>query len=100
MTTVRIYQPPKTAMQSGKGKTKRWVVEFETEDPLMAEPLMGWVASYDMSQQLHLSFPSLSEALHFATVKGLSYAVCNPRKVSMSPNSYAFNFTCPRVRGV
>ena len=25
--TVRIYQPTKTAMQSGKAKTKRWVLE-------------------------------------------------------------------------
>jgi hypothetical protein len=99
MTTVRIYQPSKTAMQAGRGKTKRWVVEFETDDPLTTESLMGWVESYDMSQELSLSFPSLSEALHFAVVNGFSYTVCNPSKIFMIPKSYALNFTCPRIRG-
>ncbi len=28
---VRIYQPTKTAMQSGRAKTHKWVVEFEPE---------------------------------------------------------------------
>ena len=99
MTRVRIYQPSKTAMQSGKRKTKEWLVEFETEDPLVAEPLIGWVASYDMSQELRLSFPSLAEALHFASINGFSYVVCNPSKISKVTKNYAFNFTCPRVRG-
>jgi hypothetical protein len=26
---ARIYRPAKTAMQSGKAKTKDWVLEFE-----------------------------------------------------------------------
>lgn len=99
MTTVRIYQPSKTAMQSGKGKTKRWHVEFETNDPLTAEPLMGWAQSYDMSQELRLTFSSLSEALHFVTAKGFSYTVCNPCQPSIVPKTYASNFTSPRIRG-
>lgn len=99
MTTVRIYQPSKTAMQSGRGKTKNWFVEFETKDPLTTDPLMGWVKSYDMTQELHLSFPSLREALRFATINGFSYNVCNPCKIFMAPKSYASNFTNPRVRG-
>lgn len=99
MTTVRIYQPSKTVMQSGKGKTKKWLLEFETADPLIAEPLMGWVESYDMSQELQLSFSSLSKAIDFAIGNGLSYTVYNRCKISTKPKTYAFNFTCPRVRG-
>lgn len=99
MTTVRIYQPSKTAMQSGKKKTRKWRVEFETKDPLLTESLMGWVAAYDMSQELQLSFSTLREALEFAKAKGVSYTVYNPRSVSVTPKSYATNFTCPRVRG-
>jgi ETC complex I subunit conserved region len=99
MTTVRIYQPSKTAMQSGKGKTKDWVVEFETRDPLIAEPLIGWVQSFDTHQQLHLSFQSLDEALQYAKSKGFSYTIYNPSQVTITPKSYATNFTCSRVRG-
>ena len=98
MTTVRIYQPAKTAMQSGKRKTKEWRVEFETDDPLVAEPLMGWIESNDMLEELHLSFPSLGEALHYATLNGFFYTICNPPEIVMNPKSYATNFTCPRIR--
>lgn len=101
MTTVRIYQPAKTAMQSGVAKTKEWRVEFETHDSLIAEPLMGWVKSEDMTQELHLDFPSLGEVLHYATTHGFSYTVCTPPKMlSIIPKNYASNFTNPRVRGV
>jgi hypothetical protein len=99
MRTIRIFQPSKTAMQSGRGKTKNWVIEFETDDPLIAEPLMGWVASQDMSLQLHLTFSSLEKALHFAKVKGLQYTVCHPPQIFLVPKSYGINFTCPRMRG-
>ncbi len=99
MTTVRIYQPCKTAMQSGKGKINHWVVEFEKNDPMIPDPLMGWVTSGDTHEQLHLPFPSLSEALQFAKVKGLRYVIGNPTPPSIVPKSYGTNFTCPRVRG-
>lgn len=100
MTTVRIYQPSKTAMQSGKSKTKKWRVTFETEDPLSAEPVMGWIQAHDMSQELQLFFPSLDSALRFVTIRGLSYTICNPSLNSPVAKNYAFNFLCPRVRGV
>lgn len=100
MPTVRIYQPSKTAMQSGRAKTKKWRVEFETLDPLIAEPLMGWVKASDMSQELQLYFPSLEAALDFVTLRGLSYKICSPCPQVTRAKNYAFNFTCSRVRGV
>jgi len=99
MRTVRIYHSYQTAMQSGKGKTKKWIMEFETDDPLTPEPLVGWVQSSDMTQQLYLSFNSLEEALHFAKVKDFAYTVSNPCQILTVPKNYAFNFTNPRVRG-
>ena len=35
---ARIYQPAKTAMQSGFGNTKGWVLDFEPEAPRRVEP--------------------------------------------------------------
>jgi len=99
MGKVRIYQPSKTALQSGKGKTKKWLMEFETKDPMLACSLMGWVTSQDTSQQLHLTFSSLREAISFAKEKGLIYTVCNPTQISSPPKSYGINFTCSRIRG-
>ena len=50
MVTARIYKPARTAMQSGKARTKEWVLDYEPEEPLQIEPLMGWTASGDMRQ--------------------------------------------------
>ena len=60
---ARIYRPARTAMQSGRAKTKSWVLELEQERPRRIEPLMGWTASADMRQQVRLSFASKEEAL-------------------------------------
>ena len=100
MMTVRIYQPSKSAMQSGMRKTKHWLVEFETKDPLIVDPLMGWIASTDTRQQLQLSFSSLREAIQYAKVKGLDYMICNPSEVTILPKGYGTNFTCSRMRGM
>jgi hypothetical protein len=99
MAKVRIYQPSKTAMQSGKGKTKKWLMEFETKDPMATHSLMGWVSSQDTSQQLHLTFSCLREAISYAKEKGLIYTVYNPTQLSSPPKSYGINFTCSRIRG-
>jgi hypothetical protein len=45
MVTARIYKPARTAMQSGKARTKEWVLDYEPETPREIEPLMGWTAS-------------------------------------------------------
>ncbi|MEN8197347.1 MAG: NADH dehydrogenase ubiquinone Fe-S protein 4, partial [Pseudomonadota bacterium] len=39
---ARIYKPAKTAMQSGRAKADDWVLEFEPEDAMTPDPLMGW----------------------------------------------------------
>ena len=67
---VRIYQPSKSAMQSGRGKTHDWVLEYEIATPRRAEPLMGWIASGDTLNQVRLKFPTKDEAVAFAERKG------------------------------
>ena len=39
---ARIYKPTKNAMQSGKARTKQWVLEYEQETARTVDPLMGW----------------------------------------------------------
>ena len=46
MRKARIYIPNKNPMQSGLGKTNKWILEFETNDPT-ENPLMGWESSDD-----------------------------------------------------
>ena len=46
MKKAKIYIPNKNPMQSGIGKTDKWILEFETKDPTN-NPLMGWESSSD-----------------------------------------------------
>jgi len=53
---ARIYKPTRNAMQSGKARTKLWLLEYEQERPREVDPLMGWTSSSDMRQQVQLEF--------------------------------------------
>ncbi len=94
---VRIYQPPKTAMQSGRANTRRWVLEFEPTAPRQVEPLMGWTSSRDTRGQVRLRFDSAEEAVAFARKRGLMYTLERPHEKRLRPKSYADNFRYDRI---
>lgn len=90
---VRIYRPAKTAMQSGKGNAKAWVLEFEPAAPKTPDPLMGWLGSDDTSSQVRLKFATLEDAVAYAQRKGLEYDVqAEAVKKPCAPKNYADNF--------
>lgn len=93
---VRIYQPPKTAMQSGRARKNVWMMEFEPTAARQVEPLMGWTSSADTRAQLRLSFDSLEEAIAYAKAEGLMYSVETPRERSIKPKAYSDNFKYDR----
>jgi hypothetical protein len=99
MPEVRIYQPAKTAMQSGRGNTHYWVLEYEPSAPKAPDPLMGWIGSPDTNGQIHLRFATKEEAIAFAKKNGLPYRVFEPRERHIRPKSYAENFSFTRVHG-
>lgn len=94
---VRIYQPTKTAMQSGKARTKKWRMEFEESSPKFVEPLMGWVGMRDTMQQLDLNFATKEEAISYAEHKGYDFRVIEPKERAVAPKSYAENFSFYKV---
>lgn len=94
---ARIYRPTKTAMQSGTARTKRWVLEFEPEEPRQVEPLMGWTSSSDMRSQLKMAFPTKDDAIAYAKRNGIAYTVMEPKPRKQLKKSYADNFKFGRV---
>src|SRR4051794_23304646 len=93
---ARIYRPAKTAMQSGTANTRAWVLDYEPEQPRQIEPLMGWTASGDMRQQVHLRFDTEAEAIAYCERHGIPYQV---RETKIRPRhglSYADNFAFKR----
>ena len=89
---VRIYQPAKTAMQSGRAKTDIWVLEYETLGGRGPEALMGWTQSKDTLNQVKINFDTQEEAIRFAEDKGWSYRVKKPHERKVKPRNYGDNF--------
>ena len=91
MKKAKIYIPSKTAMQSGRGKLKKWVLEFETKDPSI-NPLMGWETSTDTLEEVILKFSSKEQAVEYAENNNISFTVAQPKKKEFVIKSYADNF--------
>ena len=78
-------------MQSGRGKLKKWVLQFETKDPSI-NPLMGWESSSDTYTELKLEFSSKELAINYAKKKKIDFELIEPRKRKTVKKSYADNF--------
>jgi len=93
---ARIYRPAKTAMQSGRALTHKWVLEFEPQSAPKIEPLMGWTASSDMLQQVRLEFDGREEAIAYADKHGIAYQVFEPHPSKARARAYSDNFRYDR----
>ena len=78
-------------MQSGLGKTDKWILEFHTKDPTI-NPLMGWESSNDTLSELDLEFSSKELALEYAKKNKIELEIIEPKKRKIVKKSYADNF--------
>ena len=78
-------------MQSGLGKTDKWILEFETKDP-STNPLMGWESSSDTLSELRLEFSSKENAINYAKKKKINFEIVEPKKRKTVKKSYSDNF--------
>jgi hypothetical protein len=93
---ARIYRPAKTAMQSGKAKTRDWLLEFEPAAARRNDPLTGWTQSTDMNGQVRLSFETREAAIGYAQAHGIPFQVIEPKEPRKIIKAYADNFATGR----
>jgi hypothetical protein len=95
---VKIFQPARSAMQSGQAKTRDWVLEFVPADARWIDPLMGWTGSDDMNSQVRLHFATRDEAVAYAERHGIPFEVFEPKKRRhiLRQNGYGDNFATGR----
>jgi hypothetical protein len=98
MALARIYRPSKTAMQSGRANTRKWLLEYEPASRRDPDPLMGWSSAQDTLNEVQLRFDTLDEAVAFAQKHGLDYSLSEPQQRTTKTKSYADNFRYDRVR--
>ena len=91
MKKARIYKPTKTAMQSGRGKSKNWLLEFDTLDNGI-NPLMGWESSKDTMSEIKITFSTKTQAINYAKKNNIDYYVVEPQQRKIIKKSYADNF--------
>lgn len=94
--TARIYRPAPNAMQSGRGKSKQWVLVHEQAAAREIEPLMGYTSTTDTRQQVRLSFDTLEEAEAYAVKNGIAYMVQPAHDAVPKRASYPDNFKSDR----
>ncbi len=90
---AKIYRPAKTAMQSGRGNTQQWVLEFDRESPMQVDSLMGWTSCGDMRRQVKLKFETRELAEAYAKREGIDVKVIEPQQRTLKHKSYAANFS-------
>ena len=78
-------------MQSGQGKSTKWLLEFETNNPTI-NPLMGWESSDDTLSELNLEFTSKELAIEYAKKNKIEIEIIEPKKRKIGKKSYADNF--------
>jgi hypothetical protein len=92
MSKAKIYVPAKTAMQSGKAKSKYWTLEYLPQKKKIVDNLIGWQGSEDMLQEINLKFESEEAAVNYARKNDIEYEIVEPKKSRIKLQSYADNF--------
>ncbi|GBP17483.1 NADH dehydrogenase iron-sulfur protein 4, mitochondrial [Eumeta japonica] len=90
---VRIYIPPKNAMQSGTDNIHYWEMEFDTRQR-WENPLMGWCSTGDPLSNMKVQFASKEEAIDHCNKNGWKWYLDVPKtQKSEKPKSYGVNFS-------
>ena len=79
-------------MQSGVGKSKKWLLEYYTKDSKIS-PLMGWESTDDTLGEIKLNFSSKEKAVEYAKKNNINYDLFEPKKKEFVLKSYSDNFT-------
>jgi len=94
---ARIFRPSKNAMQSGRGKSQEWLLEFEPKAALRSDPLMGWTVTTDTeSTQVRLAFDTKEDAVRYADHHGIAFQLIDPKPAKRIIKAYADNFAFGR----
>ena len=95
---ARIFQPTKSAMQSGMAQSRLWKLEYFLNSARNVDSLMGWTSASDTSQQVGIFFENKESAIEFAKNNGLDYVLNEPHKRKIKPKNYASNFAHNRYK--
>ena len=88
---AKIYQPVKTAMQSGKARTKFWILDFNKSNS-NKDFVMGWTSSSNTDEQIKLKFETQEQAIAYAKENNIQFEITTYKKNKLIIKTYADNF--------
>jgi hypothetical protein len=88
---AKIYQPVKTTMQSGKARTKFWILEFAKSNS-NKDFVMGWTSSSNTKEQIKLKFETQEQAIAYANENNILFDLSTHKKNRLIIKAYADNF--------
>jgi len=88
---AKIYQPAKTAMQSGNARTKFWILEFNKSNS-NKDFVMGWTSSSNTDEQIKLKFETQEQAITYAKENNILFDLTTNKKNKLIIKAYADNF--------
>jgi len=94
--TIKIYKPTKSSMQSGLGKTKKWLAEYIIETDKVKDTLMGWNSSTDTKEQIKMFFETKEQAIEWSKKNNQQFIVIEPIGRKNKQKNYASNFDMSR----
>ncbi len=90
----RIFQPAKSAMQSGKKNTQKWLMLPILEENIrFANEITGWISAKNTNSQFNFEFSNKEDAIEFAKKSGFEFEIIEPKTATIKKKSYAANFT-------
>lgn len=89
---ARIYQQPKSSMQSGRRNVGKWLLEFAPAEKKQLDPLTGWAGSGDTRGQVVLRFDDCAAAVAYAEAHGLETDIEPLGTRALRLQAYADNF--------
>jgi len=87
-----IFQPSKSAMQSGLGKSEKWCLSNSTANESFINSVFCWTGSSNSEKNLTLFFDTLEAAVRYAESKSFKFDVIEPKKRKIIKKSYSRNF--------
>ncbi|XP_029043317.1 NADH dehydrogenase [ubiquinone] iron-sulfur protein 4, mitochondrial isoform X2 [Osmia bicornis bicornis] len=88
---VRIFCPPKNAMQSGTNNIHFWQIDFDTRER-WENSLIGWTSTGDPMSNLKVEFATEQEAIAHCEKMGWDYYIQKPNVNNPKPRNYGSNF--------
>ncbi|KAI9582282.1 NADH dehydrogenase [ubiquinone] iron-sulfur protein 4, mitochondrial [Glossina fuscipes] len=93
---VRIYIPPKNAMQSGTDNVNQWQIDFDSRER-WENPLMGWCSTGDPLSNMYVNFNTPEEAITFCERNGWHWFIDGEEKQKKERvKNYGVNFSWNR----